>query len=461
MRSPRFLPLLSLLFLPATAQARTPSKPSNSSSSLKTPARTTPKPSVQKADAPSASKAATSLLTLEHAYDRAAASDQALRIAFLEVQKADLLPLSALTRMAPALRGTITHDRKSSLRTEGTSSGSIVLEQPLLDLSVFPARRRGKLAAESARLARQFTIRETLFGVATAYFEVLKAERQVVVNQQSLQLAEEQESLAQKRADVGEVTRSDVLRARVSVETARRTLITGENALELRRNTLRNVLNLPYDAPLRLAEPLPYKSLVPDFGTLLARAYDQREDLREYTLAVRQAELHRDEVRSQYGPSIVAQGSPTFTHSPSATVPSQRWDAGVSVHIPFFTGGQREIDLANAKTDIQKAALQREQLLKKIEAEVKQAWLEVQTIEGSLAAVRAQVDAAEQGYKDLQTQYSAGTAKSVDVLSALQDLSTARLDLTALTLDYQVALRSLEQVSGSFQESRVRQLCAK
>jgi outer membrane protein TolC len=68
------------------------------------------------------------------------------------------------------------------------------------------------------------------------------------------------------------------------------------------------------------------------------------------------------------------------------------------------------------------------------------------------------VKAAEQGYADLQNQYSAGTAKSVDVLSALQDLSSARLDLTSLTLDYEVALRGLEQFSGTFQDLRVRQL---
>jgi len=89
---------------------------------------------------------------------------------------------------------------------------------------------------------------------------------------------------------------------------------------------------------------------------------------------------------------------------------------------------------------------------------VKLAWLKVQTLEGSLRAVRTQVQAAEQGYKDLQNQYSAGTAKSVDVLSALKDLSTARSDLATLSLDYQVALRALEQVSGTFQDLRVRQI---
>lgn len=394
------------------------------------------------------------LLTLEHAYDVAAASDQALRIAFLEVRKAERLPLSALTRMAPNLGGSYDYNRRGrSLHDPGTSTGALVLEQPLLDLSVFPARRRGKIAAEASRLARNFTMRDTLFGVTSAYFEVLKGERQVVVNRQSLDLAKEQEELAQKRSNVGEVTRTDVLRAKVSLEAARRVLITAENALEFRRNTLRNVLNMAPEAPFRVADPLPYRTTLPEFSDLLNKAFTHREDLRESTLAVQQAELRRDEFRTQYAPSIVARGSSRF---PAPRSTPETWDASISVQVPFFTGGQREIDLANALVDMEKAALQRELLLKKIESEVKQAWLNVQTLEGSLSAVRAQVAAAEQSYKDLQNQYSAGTARSVDVLSGLQDLSAARLDLTSLSLDYQVALRALERVSGTFQDPRVK-----
>lgn len=410
-------------------------------------------------------------MTLEHAYDIAAASDQTLRIAYLAVRQAELLPLSALTKITPRLDGSLGYKRSSSSSRDpykpsqhsGVAASSLNLELPLLDFTVFPAHRKGKLAVESRRLGRKFTIREILFGVATAYFDVLKGERIVAVNKQSLDLAQEQETLAQKRADVGEVTRSDVLRARVSVETARRALITSQNDLEFQRNTLLNILNLPPDANLRLSEPLPYKSTVPEFGPLLAKAYDHREDLQERGLAVQQAEMHRQEVRAQIAPRIIAQGGPSIDRASGERIAGRHsaWEGDVAIKFPVFTGGQRELDLVSAGYEIQQATLEKERLTKTIESEVKQAWLNVQTLEGSLRAVRAQVQAAEQGYKDLQNQYSAGTAKSVDVLSALKDLSTARADLATISLDYQVALRRLEQVSGTFQDLRVRQLTEK
>jgi outer membrane protein TolC len=72
-----------------------------------------------------------------------------------------------------------------------------------------------------------------------------------------------------------------------------------------------------------------------------------------------------------------------------------------------------------------------------------------------LKALHAQVVAAEQGYHDLDIQYRQGTATSVDVLTTLNDLNTARKDLTVETYAYQIALRNLEQVTGIFQQERV------
>ena len=70
-----------------------------------------------------------------------------------------------------------------------------------------------------------------------------------------------------------------------------------------------------------------------------------------------------------------------------------------------------------------------------MESDVKQAWLAVQTLTATLSSSRVQVDAAEQSYKDLEVQYAAGTVTSVDVLTGLNDLNTARINLATQTYD--------------------------
>ena len=415
------------------------------------------------------------LITLEQAYDLALATDQSIRIAFYEVRKADLLPWSALTRIGPRLTGranygrsersttgtvqqcgTTSVDRTSRSRT-GAGAIGIALEQPLIDFTVFPAHRFGKLSAAAAHLQRQFTIRETLFGVATAYYDVLKQERLVAVNRESLRLAGQQLEFAQKRANVGEVTRADVLRAQVAVETARRTLVESENVLEFNRNTLGNILNLAPNAPFRVAEPPDYPTTLPPFDDLLARAYAHREDLRVKEIAIEQDIALRGQVIGEYAPRVTAQFDSERSHTSGTSAQSNYdWQATVAVSVPFFTGGQREIDLRTANEQIAQTKLAREQAAKSVESEVKQAWLAVRSLQQTLKALHAQVVAAEQGYHDLEIQYREGTATSVDVLSALNDLNTARKDLAVETYGYQIALRNLEQVAGVFQQARVQ-----
>lgn len=419
------------------------------------------------------------VITLEKAYDLALASDQSIRIAYYEVRKANLLPWSALTLLGPQLTGNASYSRSErATRTSGLDSNAatadanafdrtararagngdagLTFQQPLIDLKVFPAYRLGKLSAAVAKLQQQFTVRETLFGVAGAYFEVLKQERLVAVNREALRLSNEQLDLAQKRADVGEVTRSDVLRAQVVVETARRVLVESENGLELDHNTLANILNLAPNTPFRVTEPPDYPSTLPLFDELLSRAYSHREDLRVKELAIGQDTERRNVIYGEYGPRVVAQWDSDIGHNSGTDASSARdWQATVSVQVPFLTGGQREIDLRTAGHQIEQTKLDRDRTAKIVESDVKAAWLTVRTLQQTLKALHVQVVAAEQGYHDLENQYRAGTATSVDVLSALNDLNTARKDLATQTYDYQVALRNLEQVSGVFQEPRV------
>ena len=176
-------------------------------------------------------------------------------------------------------------------------------------------------------------------------------------------------------------------------------------------------------------------------------------------LVIQQDVERRNEIRAQYVPKISAQLSATsnsISNTAASDSSSNSWQAGISMSIPFMTGGQREIDLKTSAMQIQQTRLDYEKLRKSIQEEVKTAWVDVRTLQETIVALKAQVDAAERGYQDLQSQYKAGEAKSIDVLDALKSLNSARKDLAVQSYGYQVALRKLEQVSGVFQEQRVR-----
>jgi len=403
-------------------------------------------------------------ISLEQAYDYALESDQSVRIAWFESRKADLAPASALTRLGPSLTGstrldTLSRGGSSSGRTDSGQS-SITLSQPLFDATVFPAYERGKLQSQSTRLDYQSILREVLYGVTAAYYAVLQQERIVAVDKQTVDLAKENLDISEKRSNAGEVTRTDVLRATAALEGNRRTLIESESTLDLNRNRLANILNLDQSKGIEVVEPKETKESLPSFESLLGRAYQKREDLRVQELAIAQDEQRRREVKAGYIPKVSANVSALSGSSSGngGKNDSSSWEATLSLQVPFFTGGQREIDLKTAQYQINQTRLNYEKFKKTVQEDVRTAWVNVRTLTETIKALQAQVVAADQGYKDLQNQYKAGTATSLDVLDSLKSLNFARKDLAVQTFAYQVALRRVEQVTGVFQEQRIKKV---
>ncbi len=404
-------------------------------------------------------------MTLAQASERALGTDQSIAIALAETQKAKLLTWGAATRMGPQLTGNAGYTAPERDITSptgpvlvSTKSANISLVQPLLDLSVFAAYRAGKLTIEEARLGYRSAVRNILFGVTQAYYDVLKQQSVVAVSEQTLRLAREQLGLAERRYSVGVAVKTDALRARVQAEQAHRDLIDAQNALQLARTVLGNVLNLGADREIAVSDPPWHAPSKETFEALEKVAFERREDFLAGKLAINEREEEHNVVRAQYGPRLVGTFSYGWIDPETQSVKNDFWNAGVAVQMPFFTGGQREVDLKRTTIETSEAKLRQESLEKSIQEDVRAAWLNLHALEQSLAALRAQLDAAEENYKNLQSQYRAGTATSLDVMTALNDLNSARKDLMTQTYDYQIGLQNLERVTGVFQDPLVEKL---
>lgn len=406
-------------------------------------------------------------ITLEQAYDRTLATDQSARTAYIEICKANLLPWSALTKFGPRLAGNTSYNHSetntrgdffnpSTLSITGSQNTGLTLQQPLIDFTFFPAYRLGKLSGISARLQYRLTVRSVLFGVAKAYYEVLKQQKIVALDHETLTLAKGQLRLSQDQYEAGAVSRVDVLRAESTLESARQTQITDQNILDLDRNTLANALNLHgEERDFHVAQPADDAEKGLSFEQHLAQAYANREDYKVSEIAIAQNVEQRNVVLGEYAPTVSAQFAQnwnTTTHSPR----NDSWDALLSVQVPFFTGGQREIDLRTAHHNIDEARINRETTEKTIESDVQTSWLQVETLRETIKSLKAQVAANEQNYKDLQNQYQAGAATSLDTQTALIQLANSRTSLIAQIYQYQVALRDLERASGAFENQRVK-----
>ncbi len=414
-----------------------------------------------------AGASAKKVITLEEAYNLTLASDQSVRTAYLEIRKANLLPWSALTRLTPRLSGGFSYNYSESrsgnfiangtlLSSANSRNADLSLQQTLVDFTFFPAYRLAKLSGASARLQYQLSLRTVLFGVAKAYYEVLKQQQVVELDANTVSLAENQVKLSQNQFDAGAVSKVDVLRAQSTLETARQTLIADQNILELNRDTLANTLNLQGAArTFDVTQPKDATEAERSFEHALTQAYLNREDYKISSIAIQQNVEQKNAVIAQYAPSVSAQVSNNWA-AQSNSPHNDAWGATVSVNVPFFTGGQREIDLRTATHNISEAKIALETTAKTVETDVKTTWLQVQTLRETIKSLKTQVAANQQNYDDLVNQYKAGTATSLDTQTGLIQLFVSRTNLITQTFQYQVALRDLERSIAAFQNERVK-----
>lgn len=410
-------------------------------------------------------------LTLDQAYDRALNTDQNIQTALQAVRQADLLPAQALTRLTPRLNASLGASRsgRDGRNTDWTHSnagrGRVSISQPLVDFTVGPAVRAGKLSAAERRLDFREVVRETLLAVASAYYNVLQQQQLVAVNRESLRLAEEQKELSQALVEVEEGLRTDVLRADVAVQRAKRALTESENSLSLARTILANTLNEDPGAVFEVQEPPSYQTFSQPVEVLRMQARARREDVHRAFLAVQRRRENLRETRANYYPSLSADAGigRDFSNSSasSGTDRSDDYSAGLSVSIPLFSGGQRRLDIRNAESEIAQAELEYQRLVKAADEEVTGAWLRVQTLQQILAGLRAEVASAEENYRLLREQYRVGEVNSLDVAQALTDLTISRTDLTVSTYQYQLALRELAARVAALEPERVEQAVAR
>lgn len=407
-------------------------------------------------------------LTLEEAYRLALQSHEQVQIAQKELEKARLAPLKAWTLITPRASFLGRYTRYSQTldiagQPAGTPTavgevptvfpldlwqGDLQVVQPIYESTFLTRRRASGNIIDAAGFSLDRTAKTLLFRVASAYYEVLKAQSLVEVARQTLDLANESLRVAKARFAVGEETRTAVLRAEVDVTRAERDLTQAANNLKLQQAVLANLINR--DPGFEVVTPAPLEAAEQPLRHYIEQAFDYRDDLKIQGENLKLAQYDRDLVREELYPEAQA----TFTYSrvtPQTLIQiDDFWNLVVSLDVPIFEGGLTYLNLSEAGKSVKQAELRLEDLKKQIEIEVEDAYLQVRTLASTLATLEKQAELAAENYDIVFKQFQVGVATSLDVTDALTALKTARTDLANERYNYQVALLALQQATGTF-----------
>lgn len=308
--------------------------------------------------------------------------------------------------------------------------------------------------ASAVNLAAQE--QDLIMRVATAYFDVLRAQELLETNVQEEEAALRSLEQTRQREEVGLVAITDVFDSQAAYDLARNTTILQQDFLQSRFEALEAITGQPHSDIDELSENFP----IIEVDGSLTEWEDQAED---NSLAIASAEYTLDASRkalrarkADHLPTVDFAGQ--YGHNVTAPIITQgiqigggafdRTSLALSVNIPLYSGGainsrrrQAEYNVVAAQESLELTKRQLTQNIRNAYRRVNTDVLVIAQRQQSITSAQSAMDATELGAE-------VGTRNIVEVLLARQNLYRALRQYADARYDYVLDTLVLKQVAG-------------
>lgn len=367
------------------------------------------------------------------------------------IEKADLLP--QLTANYAVTRTQQVTNQGAIVPWQTRYGPSISLSYLLYDFGVRGFQiETSEYRLLAANLAHNRVLQDVVFGVEQAYYRLIGNDALVRVNVQSLKNAETALEAVSKRRESGLATVADVYRAETLVAQARLNLTRSNGELEKSRGQLASVVGLPVNVGIAvrpLEAPPQTTEISASIGDLLARAKASRPDLVAAEAQVRASRASANAVARAGLPSIEVVGGSGRTSFNDNRPSASNYNIGLAIRIPIFTGFRETYSVRQAEAQAEAAEASRDALVRQAEVEVWQGYYDLTTVNSSISSTEAQVRSAEQTAQATLARYQSGFGSILDLITAQQDESNARVQRIQSYLDWFTTLARLQVAVGA------------
>ena len=334
----------------------------------------------------------------------------------------------------------------------GTGSVSIVGTVPLYD----GGRTQAEVASSDAAVAiaqASLTLTEQSIALqtATAFFNVLSAEKLTDVRQ--AQLKQAQDLLAQTQAQVkaGVAAQSDVIQQQSLVAQAQVNLLAAQAQIGTSKATLQALLAADVAGPVEVQAPAaPPATVSVTAAVAMQGALANRPEIAQAKGQVQSAQAGLDLAHVTAGPQLSLGINTAYT--PVSSNPSLLNGVGYglngSVSLPLYDAGkgQAEVQQAQATLQSDQASLAAAQL--SVRQDVYTSYLNAVQAAANVTATQVAADAADEALRVAQGQYRAGVGTIVNVTTAEANAAQAEVNAVSAVYSYATALATLLHSEG-------------
>jgi outer membrane protein TolC len=322
------------------------------------------------------------------------------------------------------------------------------LSQNLVNLQALETYIAAKHNFEASKLTAQDARDLVVLTVGNAYLLCIADAARITAVK--AEMAEAKVSLDQATAahDAGTSPRLDVLRAQVDYQNEEQQLIAASNQLDKDKIALARAIGLPMEQKFELSEDVPFAALnTPDPDAAFQQALKQRKDLAAAAETLKGAEANRKSAFYEQMPvADVAANYGDLGQTPGHSHGTYTATGEITAPILQLAKTHGDEQVAQAQVDQAKAKLSDQ--TQQVNADVRDAILDIQTAAKLVEAARSNVDLAHEALSEAQQRFKAGVADTLPVSQALATEEQANDQYISALYQHNIAKLDLARALG-------------
>ena len=417
-------------------------------------------------------------INLETALQAALSDNPMIQIADYEIQRVDYSRKEAWHGLIPTLSGSAqlttyalpskmsmfgnVMDNPTNYMASGTLTLSLPIVVPALWKSIQLTEVQMQLANEQARASR-VTLRNE---VTKAYYQILLAQDSYQALQEGYGLARQNYQEAKQRFDLGLAAEYDYIQAEVQMQNLIPTLAQIQNGISQAKSFLKVLMGIDILIPIKVEGRLTeFENSVALLSGSQTISLHNNSDLIQLGIQQQLIDKQLQLQRSMRLPTLAGFGRYGFSGTgtkdvtinfggmPMQIAAKNEWFTdgmlvGLQLNIPIFSGFTNTIKEKKIQITARTLGIQRAYVEDNLHLQVTVAMDNMRKAVEQMEAGKKGIQLAQKGYNISQERYNNGMGTMLELRSASQALTQAKLSYNQAIADYLVAKADYEKVIG-------------
>ncbi len=300
---------------------------------------------------------------------------------------------------------------------------------------------------------------EVVLNVKKAFYGVLLTEELLEITQASLKNAEENLDNLRAYYQQGFASDFEMMQAEVMVENIRPKVYELEELNKDTKNKFKMVLGISQEENLKVRGKILYSEhILPEMDDAIATAVKKNFDINSLKIKLQIDEEFVALDRSEYWPQLAAFGNLTYAGS------SDDWNfqnyssttVGLSLSMNIFNGNRTARKVEQSLIGLRQTEEQISTLKDYIISEVKKTYYNIERVKVQINAVERNVSLAEKAYEIALKRYDEGTGTQLEIKNANIELHTARTNKLQVVHQYIIAKAELDKLLGQLNDAELQ-----